>query len=145
MKMLIGLTGKTGSGKSSASRIFENLGAFVADCDKVAHEVLCDNKTKDKLCLLFSDSILDSEKNIDRKVLGQIVFSDKDKLSLLNSVMHPAIVDRCIKLCEGSKKDICIMDGSELEASGADEKCDHIVVIVADEDTRLNVLLCAIT
>ena len=137
MKMLIGLTGKTGSGKSSASRIFESLGAFVADCDKVAHEVLSDKKIKEKLCLLFSDAILDEEKNIDRKALGQIVFSDREKLRLLNSVMHPAIVERCITLCKSSQKDICIMDGSELESSGADEQCDHIVVIVADEDIRL--------
>ena len=137
MKKLIGLTGRTGSGKSSAARIFESMGAFVADCDKVAHEVLLDKKTKEKLCLLFSDSILDAEKNINRKTLGSIVFSDKEKLKLLNSVMHPAIVKRCIDLCKSSGKDICIMDGSELEASGADEKCDHIIVTVADEKTRL--------
>ena len=77
MKMLIGLTGRTGSGKSSAARMFENLGAFVVDCDSVAHEILFDNDIKKKLCQLFSDSILDSENNIDRKALGAIVFSDE--------------------------------------------------------------------
>ena len=58
MKMLIGLTGKTGSGKSSAARIFGKLGAFVADCDKVAHEILFDENIKKKLCALFSCSEL---------------------------------------------------------------------------------------
>lgn len=137
MKMLIGLTGRTGSGKSSAARMFENLGAFVADCDSVAHEILCDNEIKKKLCQLFSDSILDSENNIDRKALGAIVFSDEKKLLLLNGVVHKAIVDKCVALCKESGNDICIMDGSELRSSGADLLCNHIVVIEADEKIRL--------
>ena len=137
MKMLIGLTGRTGSGKSSAARIFESLGGFVADCDKVAHDVLLDNAVKEKLCALFSDDILNRENEIDRKALGSIVFSDKKKLYELNGVVHKEIVERCLKLCQESGKDICFMDGSELESSGADRLCDHIVVITSDEKTRL--------
>ena len=137
MKMLIGLTGRTGSGKSSAAKIFESLGAFVADCDKVAHEVLRDKKVKQELCVLFSPDILDKDGEIDRKVLGGIVFSDKEKLNQLNDVVHGAIVKKCVELCENSGKDICLMDGSELESSGADKLCRHIVVITADEETRL--------
>ena len=137
MKMLIGLTGRTGSGKSSAARIFESLGGFVADCDKVAHDVLLDNAVKEKLCALFSDDILNRENEIDRKVLGSIVFSDKKKLDKLNGVVHKEIVERCLKLCQESSRDICFMDGSELESSGADRLCDHIVVITSDEKTRL--------
>ena len=137
MKMLIGLTGRTGSGKSSAAKIFEDLGCFVADCDKVAHEVLLDDEIKNKLCSLFNEDILNKENEIDRKKLGAIVFSDKEKLALLNGVVHKAIVQKCLELCENSGRDICLMDGSELESSGADELCKYIVVITADEETRL--------
>lgn len=137
MKMLIGLTGRTGSGKSSAAKTFEKLGAYVADCDAVAHEVLFDTDVKDKLCAFFSRQILDKNNEIDRKALGAIVFSDKGKLLQLNSVVHGAIVKRCIELCLNSGKDICLLDGSELESSGADAKCAHIVVITADEQIRL--------
>lgn len=137
MKMLIGLTGRTGSGKSSAAKIFESLGAFVADCDKIAHEVLRDEIVKQKLCALFSSDILDKSGEIDRKALGSIVFSDKEKLEKLNRVVHGAIVKKCVELCENSGKDICLMDGSELESSGADKLCRHIIVITADEETRL--------
>lgn len=137
MKMLIGLTGRTGSGKSSAAKIFEDLGCFVADCDKVAHEVLLDDEIKNKLCSLFNEDILNKENEIDRKKLGAIVFSDKEKLALLNGIVHKAIVQKCLELCEKSGKDICLMDGSELESSGADELCKYIVVITADEETRL--------
>lgn len=137
MKMLIGLTGRTGSGKSSAAKIFEDLGCFVADCDIVAHEVLLDSNVKEKLCSLFTESILNEENEIDRKKLGAIVFSDKEKLTLLNGVVHKAIVEKCLDLCKNSGKDICLMDGSELESSGADKLCKHIVVITADEGVRL--------
>ena len=137
MKMLIGLTGRTGSGKSSAAKIFESLGAFVADCDKIAHEVLRDEIVKQKLCALFSSDILDKSGEIDRKELGSIVFSVKEKLEKLNRVVHGAIVKKCVELCENSGKDICLMDGSELESSGADKLCRHIIVITADEETRL--------
>ena len=137
MKMLIGLTGRTGSGKSSAAKIFESLGAFVANCDKIAHEVLRDEKVRQELCVLFSSDILDKNGEIDRKTLGSMVFSDKKKLNQLNGVVHGAIVKKCVELCESSGKDICLMDGSELESSGADKLCRHIIVISGDEETRL--------
>lgn len=137
MKMLIGLTGKTGSGKTSASKIFEKLGAFVVDCDTIGHEILKDDAVKEKLVAQFSKSILDDKNNIDRKALGNIVFSDVEKLSELNKIVHCQIVSISVELCLKSGRDICIIDGSELEASGADKKCAHIVVITADEETRL--------
>ena len=135
--MLIGLTGRTGSGKSSAARMLESLGCFVADCDKVAHEVLKNPAVKEELKKLFSQIIFDESGEIDRKKLGAIVFSDKNKLQLLNKIVHSFIVEMCVALCEESGKDICFMDGSELESSGADKLCNHIVVITADEDIRL--------
>lgn len=138
MKMLIGLTGKTGSGKSSAAKIFENLGAFIADCDKIAHSTLQDKAVKEKLKLAFSNEIFDDNGDVNRKKLGSIVFSNSKKLSVLNGIMHKAIVDKAILMCENSGKDICILDGSEIESSGAYKKCAHVIVITADEDIRLD-------
>ena len=99
--------------------------------------MLYDEKIKGELCSLFSSSILDDNGEISRKKLGAIVFSDKEKLNKLNSIVHGAIVKKCIELCENSGKDICLMDGSELESSGADKLCRHMIVITADEEIRL--------
>ncbi len=137
MKMLIGLTGRTGSGKTTAAQIFEKLGAFVADCDKIAHIVILEDSVKEALRKEFSDAIFESDGNVNRKKLGSIVFADKEKLASLNKIMHKAIVDKALSMCEASGKDICLIDGSELESSGADNLCDKIVVITADEDVRL--------
>ena len=138
MKMLIGLTGKSGSGKTTAAKILTDLGAFVADCDIIAHKVLEEESVKKKLCENFGDSIFNSNGSVDRKLLGSIVFSDSEKLAVLNGIVHGAITKKAIAMCIASGKDICFIDGSELEASGVDEKCAHIVVISADEDIRLN-------
>lgn len=137
MKKLIGLTGRTGSGKSSAAKIFEELGVFCVDCDKVAHEVLFDSDVKKALVTAFSDAILAENGEIDRKALGKIVFADNENLRVLNSIVHGAILERSFSLCKNSGSDICLIDGSELESSGADKKCDVMVVTVADEEVRL--------
>ncbi|MBR2883533.1 MAG: dephospho-CoA kinase [Clostridia bacterium] len=138
MKMLIGLTGKSGSGKTTAARILTELGAFVADCDIIAHKVLEEDTVKEMLCKNFGKTIFNSDGSIDRKALGSIVFSDSEKLAVLNGIVHGAITKKAIDMCTASGKDICFIDGSELEASGVDKKCAHIVVIYADEDIRLN-------
>ena len=136
--MLIGLTGKTGSGKSTAAAIFKKLGAFVADCDKIAHDILETANVKKALREEFTDIIFNSDGTVNRKKLGSIVFSDREKLEILNSIMHGAVSDEVLRLCEISEKDICIIDGSELEASGLYKKCRYTIVITADETTRLN-------
>lgn len=138
MKILIGLTGKTGSGKSSAARIFEKLGAFVVDCDKVAHDVLNDEDVKKALIDEFSEEILENNGTVGRKKLGKIVFSEPDKLNSLNKIMHSAIIDKSLSMCYDSGKDICILDGSEIESSGVYKKCRYVVVITAGEEIRLD-------
>ena len=137
MKLIIGLTGRTGSGKSLAADIFRNLGAFVADCDKIAHAVLLDENVKVKIRNEISPSVFSEDGSIDRKKLGGIVFSNKEKLATLNSIVHPEVVRTVLSLCDKAEEAICIIDGSELEASGIDKKCAHIIVITADEKVRL--------
>ena len=136
MKKLIGLTGKTGSGKSSASKIFESLGAFVIDCDSIAHRALFEKEIIQKLKSFFPKEVFEGE-TVNRAALGKIVFSDKAKLKELNSIVHPWITSEVLKLAENSNADIVIIDGSELEASGIDEKCAHIIVVEAEESVRL--------
>lgn len=136
--MLIGLTGKTGSGKSTAATIFKKLGAFVADCDEIAHRIIENNNVKENLRNEFSDIIFNSDGTVNRKKLGSIVFSDSEKLLILNRIMHKAVSDEALKMCEQSGKEICIIDGSELEASGLYKKCKYTIVVTADETTRFN-------
>lgn len=133
--MLIGLTGKSGSGKSYAASLFEKWGALVIDCDEIAHKVLLKPEVTEKIRQHFGDGVFDGDIP-NRKKLGEKVFSDEKNLGVLNSIMHPVIVNEILSLAENEDR-LCVIDGSELEASGIDKKCEHIIVVKADEGVRL--------
>ena len=136
--MLIGLTGLTGSGKTSASEFFRKKGAFVIDCDALAHEVIEYKEVKEKLLQAFGENIFGTDGSVARKALGAIVFSDSKKLCALNGIIHPAIKEEIKALCKKASEEIIVIDGSELQSSGVDDLCDLIIVIEADEKLRVS-------
>lgn len=89
---VIGLTGGIGTGKSSVCRVLDTLGAAVVDADRVAHEAYEPGAAAWRSIVdAFGEGVLDSGGRIDRKRLGEIVFSDKQALRELNSIVHPAV------------------------------------------------------
>lgn len=136
MKKLIGLTGLSGSGKSAAAEYFEKLGCACFDCDAIAHRALFDKDIKKQITDFFGDGVLCGGE-IDRRALGAIVFSDKEKLAVLNKIIHPYVVNVISELYQKSDREICIADGSEIESSGLYKKCDAVIVIEATKETRL--------
>lgn len=137
MTRVIGLTGQTGAGKSAVREILEKMGIECIDCDRVAREVTAvGSPALDALCEVFSNDILTPEKSLDRKKLGSIVFSDKEKLELLNKTIFPFIIadiKRKISECDGD----VVLDAPTLFESGCDKLCDTTVAVVADRDVRL--------
>ena len=137
MTRVIGLTGQTGAGKSAVREMLEKTGIACVDCDRVSREVTAANSPALKaLCEVFSDEILTPEKALDRKKLGSIVFSSKEKLELLNKTIFPFIIDdikRKIAECE----DDVVLDAPTLFESGCDKLCDLTVAVVADREVRL--------
>ena len=95
-KPVIGIIGGICSGKSTVAAQFEKLGCAVIDADKLAHDALFEPSVKKKITELFGDQILDSKGDIDRKKLGQLVFSDKNELSSLNMIIHRVVLDKFI-------------------------------------------------
>lgn len=83
-------------------------------------------------------SIFDENGEISRKALGAIVFSDSEKLKKLNGIVHPVVCSEALEIIAASGARLSVIDGSELEASGIDEKCRHIIVISARRDIRLS-------
>lgn len=88
----IGLTGGIGSGKSSAARIFEALGAAVIDADKLAREAVEPGTAAlDAICEHFGSSVLQPDGQLDRSALRQIVFAQPQQRAWLENLLHPAI------------------------------------------------------
>ena len=90
----VGLTGGIASGKSTVAKMFEDKGAYLIDFDALAHFAEEPDQPAWKAVVeVFGRDILNEDETINRAKLGLIVFSDQEKLSRLNSIVHPAVFD----------------------------------------------------
>jgi len=141
---LIGLTGPTGSGKSSVSQIFADSGFGYVDADKIAHKALLDKECIDKLLNAFSSDILNSDNSINRKALAKIAFQTKENTKLLNSITHPVILRLCLaKFEELSSKGYAdiLLDAPTLFEAGMENMCDLIISVISPKNLRFQRIL----
>ena len=126
-KTVVGLTGQSGAGKTTISDAFRENGFEIINCDIVAREVTnADSECCKELAKLFP-SCFDENYSLDRQKLGEIVFSDKNKLQMLNDTIYPFIN----KLIDEK------INATTLFEAGADKLCSVIVSVVADFGIRL--------
>ena len=133
---IVGITGGSGCGKSHICAGLEKCGAVIIDCDKIAREVM----EPGKKCLLeaaefFGKEILDGEK-LNRKKLGEIVFSQPDKLAALNRITHKYILESIYDRIEKEDAEVFVIDGAVLIESGIE--CRKMIGILADKETRIS-------
>lgn len=108
---LIGITGGIGSGKSLVSSYLISKGYTVVDFDKISRKVyLKGKKAYYDIIEVFGRELLDGSGEIDRKKLGNLVFGDKEKLSVLNDITHGAIISEAKMIVEGLDDDAIFLD-----------------------------------
>lgn len=91
-RIIAALTGSIGSGKSSAARRFEELGATVVDADVLARLAVAPGTSAlESIRRTFGDEVLTAAGELDRKRLGTVVFGDRNKLKTLESIVHPEV------------------------------------------------------
>lgn len=135
MRNIIGVYGLICSGKSSFSKMLtKELDAFYIDADKLGHEAL-ENK-KDIIVKEFSDSILDSNNNIDRKKLGSIVFSNKNKLKKLQDITYSYIEKKTEDLINSTDKDV-VIEAALIMRSNIYKLCNSLVFVNAKTSSIL--------
>lgn len=120
---IIGLIGGIASGKSVMSQHFVKFGAAVINCDKLAHEIYePGTKCHEKLAAHFGNAILQPDNRIDRKRLGAMVFANKEKLSELNQIVWPAIMDevqrRIETIRQAKSHDVVMIEAAVLLQAG---------------------------
>ena len=99
---IIGLTGGVASGKNFVARIFAKNGATIFDADKIVHDILiCDEDSILKVSRHFPQAII--HKKIDRKILGEIVFSDVKKLKILEEIIHPKVRQKYLEFIKNAQ------------------------------------------
>ena len=136
-KYVFGITGATGAGKSTISDIFRKLGVFIVDADKTAKFVVSyDENCIAELKSHFGCEIFNSDNVLNRKKLAKIVFTDANKLKLLNKITHKYIKNQIDKEISESESEIAAIDGAVIIGSPVMELCDKLVVVTADNKTR---------
>lgn len=141
--MYFGLTGGIGSGKSTAARMFADLGAIVIDADAIAKEVLEPGQVGyESVVNHFGDEILDSSGNIDRAILAGKVFDNSSKLRELEEIVHPAVASKVSQIRESLPENaIVIYDTPLLIEKSLQHQFDQVIVVLAPESLRTSRLL----
>lgn len=135
---LIALTGGIGAGKSTVSSILEKLGAYVINADEASRELMQPEKEAYKAILNeFGNKILLDNKEIDRKALAEIVFSDKAKLAVLNKITHPLIYAEMRRRAELSKHSVVCMEIPLLFSTECPIKFDMSVAVITAPEIRI--------
>ncbi len=141
-KPIIGILGGIGSGKSTVAAEFAKLGCKVIDADKIAHGLLDEPSVKEKVVGLFGRSILNPEGKIDRGKLAEVVFADSDKLSSLNAIIHPLVLQRAEEIIEQYNRQnqvkAIVLDMPLLVEVGWDKRCDKLIFVDCEQKLRLD-------
>lgn len=137
--LLIGITGGTGCGKTTALNVLEDMGALIIDADAVYHKLLRENTDMlSEIDERFPGTVVDGE--LQRKALGAIVFSDESELMSLNRITHKYVGEAVNKLCRDWAMNggrLAAIDAIELFGGGLAERCTATVGVLAAAETRI--------
>lgn len=139
---VVGLTGNTGSGKTTVAKLFEGLGAIIIDADQIGREAL-DRHEKLRLQVInvFGESIINGNDGINRKKLGAMIFSDPEKKALLNKLINPYLWPEVRRRIEEQKKTdarLIMVDAALIFEAGIESWFDTIIVVAADPEACVN-------
>ena len=142
-KIVIGLTGNIGAGKSTVMRILTELGATGIDADKLAHDVVAPGEPAyDQVLAEFGHEIAPNGGPIDRARLGQIVFSDPTALARLEAIVHPAVSLRISRLVADAQAPVVVIEAIKLLEAGLSLRlCDHVWVVTAPRAEQIQRLM----
>ncbi|NPB03176.1 MAG: dephospho-CoA kinase [Thermotogae bacterium] len=140
MKVLIGLTGNAGAGKSTVARMFQKLGFTVIDADREAHQVL---KHPEVIAFLEEKlpSAIGEDGKIDRNVLGEMVFKDPQFKEEFERVIRPLVLERIKRTIERSPAKVIMVDAALLFEYGVADAFDTIIVVWAPEEELVHRLI----
>ena len=136
--IIFGITGGSGTGKTTVSAIFSQLGVQVIDTDVIAHNIV----EKGSECLkeltgYFGEEILLSDGTLDRKKLAHIAFSNDEKKAALNRITHKYIKAQVEADIKNSSAHIIAIDGAVIIGSSIEPLCGFIVSVISDRETRI--------
>ncbi|MFD3627437.1 dephospho-CoA kinase [Streptomyces sp. NPDC058698] len=141
--LTVGLTGGIGAGKSEVSRLLAERGAVLIDADRIAREVVEPGTPGLRAVVdAFGEEILAEDGSLDRPRLGSVVFSDPERLAVLNSIVHPLVGARSRELEEAAAEDaVVVHDVPLLTENGLAPLYDLVIVVDVSPETQLDRLV----
>ena len=142
---IIGITGMIASGKTSVSKLYKEMGAYLLDADKIGHELLLNQNIKKQISDTFGREVLDNNGEIDRHKLSEIVFNSEEKLELLNQITEKPIVsvirENIMELEEVGFPGIVVIDAAILPRWELVKSIDLIILVESPKWQLMNRLV----
>ena len=132
----VAITGGIGSGKSKVLSIIQNADYPVFSCDEIYKKVIVDEKYIKKIAEIFPTAVIDGK--IDRKILGEMVFSDDENRKKLDAIAHPLIMQRLVEEMSLVKSGIAFAEVPLLFEGGFQSFFDGIIVVKRDKQLRID-------
>jgi dephospho-CoA kinase len=139
----IGVTGAMASGKSTLARRFRERGADLVDGDALGWEVLRLPEVRVAIREAFGEDVMDRQGEVDRSRLGKIVFADPDRMSRLNAIVQPKLLERVRAALEAPGALVRVLDAAMLTTWRLEPELDGVIEVVASEDERARRLRAA--
>jgi len=137
-KMVVGLTGGIGSGKSAATSQFAALGIDIIDADEVAREVVTlGSEGLTKITEHFGSDILLEDGTLNRAALRERVFNNSEEKQWLNQLLHPLIRQTMLQQIADATSHYCILSVPLLVEGNLTELCDRVIVVDCPESMQL--------
>ena len=142
----VGLTGGIASGKSTISRLFRKEGASIIDADEIAHKLIRKGEQAyQPVVASFGTRILDEDGEINRKKLGEIIYSNPEKRRNLNQIVHPLVFERALserkRIVHQHPKKVLIFEVPLLFETKSDQEMDFILLAYVDLKTQIDRLV----
>ncbi|MFO7639672.1 MAG: dephospho-CoA kinase [bacterium] len=141
-RLVVGIGGQSGAGKTTIVNELRRFGSKIIDADTIGQSLLRKNSDEyRKLVKAFGAGILNAEGQIDRKLLADKAFASAGALKKLNAVTHPAILQRICDELDRSNKGLVIVDAALLFTVGLDKKMDVAILVTAPERLKVKRLV----
>ncbi len=136
-RLVLGITGGSGSGKSQVCKLLSSMGAEIIDADEVGHAVTTRKDVLKEIEVAFGHEYIAPDGTLDRKKLGELVFSSPEALETLNVITHKKIFDEIEKTLKKSYSEIIAIDAAVLKQTRLKNLCDFVVAVVAPQQQRV--------
>ena len=141
-KLVIGLTGNIGTGKSVVRRMLEHLGAFGIDADALAHRAIAQGAPGyKKVVSQFGQWMVKEDGEIDRKKLGRLVFNDPEAMKILEDIIHPLVIKALDYIIDRVNHKVIVIEAIKLLETEIKDACDSLWVTYTTPEVQLERLV----